>query len=456
MIRQRLHAASQALKNAEGIVLFARRMRALLAFVCAFYVGGNAQVLSEAEHAIVERVEANSDESIDFLEKTVNINSGTMNPSGVQAVGQVYQQFLEDLGLTTRWVNMPPDMNRGGHLIAETHGNRGKRVLLIGHMDTVFEEESPFQRWEPRDSVAYGPGVLDMKGGNMVMLYSLKALKEAGLLDERRIVVVLHGDEESPGRPLDISRRDIIELAKRSDIALAYEPSSGIGDAVVARRSSSQWTLEVKGVQAHSSTVFSQNTGSGAIYETARVLNRFHDDLREENLTYNPGLILGGSDVSFDSSGVAGYAEGKTNLVSDVVLVSGDLRTISNEQLARTRDKMEAIVANGCLPKTSASITFQDSYPAMMASAGNLRVLKQFNKVSQDLSLGTFIPNDPNRRGAGDISFVADYVDCLDGLGLEGSGSHSEEEHVLLTNIEDITKRSAVLIHRLTSAGPDD
>jgi len=421
----------------------------LVALLCFGSLLGNAQNLSDTEQQIIEQVNSNTAESIAFLEETVNINSGTMNPSGVQKIGKLYQRFLEDLGFTTRWVDMPESMNRGGHLIAEMKGNKGKSLLLLGHMDTVFEEDSPFQRWERRDTIAYGPGTNDMKGGNMVMLYSLKALKEAGQLEGRQITVVLHGDEENPGRPTDISRKDIIELAKKSDVALAYEPGTGFRYATTARRSSSGWTLEVEGVQAHSASVFSDHVGSGAIYETARILHNFHEKLREENLTYNAGLIVGGSDAKLNASGIAGHAEGKTNLVSDIAIVKGDLRTISNEQLDRTRRKMEAIVAEN-LPKTEAKITFNDGYPAMAETPGNREILRQFSRVSTDLGSVEVEAYDPNLRGAGDIAFIADYIDCLDGLGVEGGGAHSVKEYVVLTTISEVTQRSALLIYRLT------
>ncbi|HMR18601.1 MAG TPA: M20/M25/M40 family metallo-hydrolase, partial [Sphingobacterium sp.] len=362
--------------------------------LCLSQLFGYAQNVSDIERAIVQRVDSNCEASIEFLKTTVNINSGTMNPVGVQKVGKLYQQFLEELGFTTRWVEMPTSMNRGGHLIAEMKGNKGKSLMLVGHMDTVFEEDSPFQHWQKQDTIAYGPGATDMKGGNMVMLYSLKALKDAGQLAGRQITVVLHGDEESPGRPIDISRKDIIELAKRSDIALAYEPSTGFGYVTTARRSSSGWTLEVDGIQAHSSYVFSNRVGSGAIYETARILYTFHEKLREESLTYSPGLIVGGSDAALDSSGISGYASGKTNLVADVVIVKGDLRTISNEQLCVTRQKMETIVAES-FPKTKARITFSDGYPAMVETQGNRDLLKHFSRVSTDLGLGEVQAYDP-------------------------------------------------------------
>lgn len=409
-----------------------------------------AQNISKDEKQILKIVEKYHDESVQFLEKTVNINSGTYNIAGVKKVGLIYKEMLEQLGFETKWVDMPAEMKRAGHLIGEIKGKNGKRLLLIGHIDTVFEPDSPTQTWVRKDSIASGPGTNDMKGGNMVMLYALKALKEAGLLKDRQIIVIMHGDEEAAGRPIDISRKDIIDAAKRSDIALCFETGTGFNYGTVARRGSSNWKLKVTGKQSHSSGIFSANTGAGAIYETSRILNRFYTELQEEFLTYNPGNILGGTEVVIDSTGTEGTASGKTNIVANTTFVNGDLRFISEEQKNKTREKMRAIAKDN-LPKTSAEITFDDGYPSMPPTPGNMAVLNELSKVSVDLGKGEVKPYNPGLRGAGDISFVAQYLDCLDGLGVQGGGAHAPQEFINLNSLKDIEKRVAVLIHRLST-----
>lgn len=423
-------------------------LSALLLFAFA-NLPAAAQTLSREEAAIIKHIEAHHEASIQFLEETVNINSGSQNPEGVRKVGALYKKFLDDMGFATTWVDMPERMNRGGHLIGEIKGGKGKKLLLIGHMDTVFEEDSPFQQWERRDSIAIGPGTSDMKGGNMVLLYALKALYDAGQLKDSQIVVILHGDEESPGQPLEISRKDIVELAKRSDIALAFENGTGFQYATVARRGSSGWTLEVKGKQAHSSGIFAKNAGSGAIYEASRILSRFHEEIQETNLTFNPGLILGGTTVDIDPSGIKGTASGKTNLIANTTVVKGDLRFLTQEQLERARAKMKAIVAEHW-PLTDAEISFRDGYPPMPPTEGNMALLAKLNQVSLDLGMDAVKAFDPGRRGAGDISFIAAYVDGLDGLGAQGGGAHAPGEFVNLSTLEAIVKRTAVLLYRLT------
>lgn len=419
--------------------------------LCLAWSGLQAQ-LTKTELQVLKNVEKNYAESVTFLEKTVNINSGTYNVAGVKKAGMAYKEVLDQLGFATKWIDMPPAMKRAGHLVGEIKGTKGKRLLLIGHIDTVFEPDGKGTgpAWVRKDSIAYGPGSNDMKSGNMVMLYALKALKEAGLLQDRQVIVILHGDEESTGRPLDISRKEIVEYAQRSDVALCFETGTGFGYATVARRGASGWALKVTGKQGHSSRIFREDAGAGAIYEASRILQRFYNELQEPYLTYSPGLILGGTDVSMDSTGTAGSVSGKSNIISNTVVVRGDLRFISEEQKMKTREKMKAIVKES-LPLTSAEITFGDSYPAMSPTDGNYALLSKFSKVNMDLGLGEVKPWDPGQRGAGDISFIAQYLDCLDGLGAMGGNAHAPEEFINLNSLQNVEKRVAVLIHRLTN-----
>ncbi|MEL7001096.1 MAG: M20/M25/M40 family metallo-hydrolase [Bacteroidota bacterium] len=419
--------------------------------IILFFAGAStAQKLSKKEKQILQIVDKNNPEALIFLENVVNINSGTLNHDGVKAVGLEFDKAFEAIGFETAWKDMPEELNRAGHLFAERKGKRGKRLLLIGHLDTVFDKDSPFQKMTYQDTIAFGPGANDMKGGNVVALYALKALHEAGVLNDAQIIVAYHGDEESAGKPLSISRKDIIEAAKRSDIALGFETSTGFNYATVARRGSSGWALKVKGKQAHSSGIFSERTGAGAIFEVGRILNDFYEQLSDvELLTFNPGIISGGTRVEFDPATSTASSYGKSNIVASEVLIKGGLRFISEEQKDSARQVMREIVANN-LPQTSAEITFNDSYPAMPPTEGNIALLAQLNQLSLDLGQGEVSAFDPGRRGAADISFIAQYVDGLDGLGAMGGGAHSANEFMDLTTFNDLVKRTALFIYRLT------
>lgn len=413
-------------------------------------VRGQAQ-LTAVERRVVEHIDANREGAVALLREIVDINSGTLNPEGVRAVADVLIPEFEALGFETRYVPLPDSLERGGHLIAERSG-QGPRVLLIGHLDTVFEEDSPFQRYETIDSItARGPGVNDMKGGNVAMLVALQALHAEGLLEGTNITVVLTGDEERPGQPVSVARELLIEAGRASDYALGFEGGSRgieVDYGVVGRRSSSSWELVVGGTRAHSSGVFSESVGAGAIYEAARILNAFYEELREEGLTFNPGMIVGGSEAAVTGE-AQGHAAGKTNVVAERAVVQGDIRTLTDEQLERTRAAMRAIVARS-LPRTQAEISFTDGYPSMVATEANHALLRRFDEVSRALDLSPIEPFDPARRGAADISFVAPYVAGLDGLGVVGGGSHTVDERIDLRSLPIAARRAAVLIHRLT------
>lgn len=420
-------------------------------FLCFLSLGFvQGQKLTRKEKQILEIVDANNANALIFLENVVNINSGTLNLKGVKAVGQAFDVAFKEIGFETSWREMPKELNRAGHFFAERKGKKGKKLLLIGHLDTVFDKDSPFQKMIYQDSIAFGPGANDMKGGNVVALYALKALHEAGVLKDTQIIVAYHGDEESAGKPISISRKDIIEAAKRSDIALGFETSTGYDYATVARRGSSGWTLKVKGKQAHSSGIFSKNTGAGAIFESSRILNEFYQRLSTvELLTFNPGMIAGGTRVDTDGVNSTVSAYGKSNIVASEVVVKGGLRFITEHQKDSARKVMREIVAKN-LPHTSAEITFTDSYPSMPPTEGNMKLLAQLNQLSLDLDQGEVKAFDPGKRGAADISFVAEYVDGLDGLGTMGGGAHSPNEYLDLRTFNDLVKRTALFIYRLT------
>jgi glutamate carboxypeptidase len=428
----------------------------LLAFVPLLHYPASpvaGQELSQTEEAMVRFLEAHEEEAISFLERIVNINSGTMNHAGVREVGGIFSEELEALGFETRWVSFPPEVNRAGQLFGRRDGSRaGPRILMIGHVDTVFEKDSPFQRFVRAGNTASGPGINDMKSGDVVILYALKALAAAGVLDDLSIVVAMTGEEESPGQPLSISRKDLVEAGQWSDLALGFEPGVREGNreyATVARRSSSGWTLTVEGKTGHSSRIFSREYGAGAIFEAARILDGFYEEVRgEEYLTFNAGVMLGGTDVTFNDEEKRGTASGKTNVIPQRVVIRGGMRTISKEQLDRARASMKSVVARSH-PQTSASISFSDGYPPMAPGPENYALLEKLSRVSQDLGFGPMEALDPGRRGAADISFVAPYTPGLSGMGAYGSGSHSAEEMLDLTSISRAAKRAAVLMYRL-------
>ena len=416
--------------------------------------------LNKEEQKVMDYIDANMPRAIDLLKESVNINSGTLNIAGVKKVGEIFAREFEKANFKTKWIPMPDSLRRAGHLVATIGFNndavgktntKGKKLFLIGHLDTVFEPDMPANPFTMlNESTATGQGVNDMKGGDVVMIIALQALHAQGLLKDADIIAYLTGDEEHAANPREISRKDFIESAKQTDIALAFEGANGLNSVATARRGASGWTLNVKAKTGHSSGVFTANAGYGAIYEAARIVNEFRVQLSTEKyLTFNPGVFIGGSEMNYDPSKSSGAAIGKTNIISPAVTVTGDLRFLTEEQKINARKKMSAIVANN-LAGTKATIKFTDGIPSMAPTEGNNKLLEVISGVTSDMGLGATMAGDPGSRGAGDISYIAAYVDCIDGLGASGKGAHAPGETINLKELPYLIKRAALTIYRLS------
>ncbi|MCP9198820.1 M20/M25/M40 family metallo-hydrolase [Gramella sp. GC03-9] len=431
--------------------------RFCLPVICFLFTFGlNQQLfsqLSKSEKKIVKAVDKHTDASLKLLEKAVNINSGTMNFEGVREVGKLFQKELDKLGFQTQ-LTSGDSYGRAGHLIATHEGKPGLRLLLIGHLDTVFELDSPFQSSSMlNDSIMKAPGVADMKGGDVVIILAMQALKDAGVLDEMSVEIVMTGDEEKSGSPIELSKEDLVDAAKRADVALGFENGDGNPETIViSRRGSSSWKLEVGGNAAHSSQVFTEKVGAGAIYEASRILNEFFKQLSsEENLTFNPGFILGGTSVDVQEDGTGGTAFGKTNVVAQKAVIRGDIRAVSLDQLDRAKKIMNEIVSKN-YPETQAILSFDDGgYPPLARAAGNEKLLEYYDEISQELGFGKVYAVNPRNAGAADISFTAGHVEmAADGLGLSGDDDHTINETGNLNMVSKQAKRAAILMYRLS------
>lgn len=418
--------------------------------------------LNKAEAKMVATVDAEYERSVALLEKLVNQNSGTMNFEGVRKVGEMMRAELEPLGFKVEWIDMAA-AGRSAHLVATKNGKKGtKRLLLIAHLDTVFEPDSPFQKFVRKKAgstdEAEGPGAGDDKGGMTVIVAALRAMQAAGTLKDANIEIHMTGDEEDAGDPIEVTRGPLIAAGKRADVALDFEGlvrDEGRDMGSIARRSSNSWKLEVSGVTGHSSLIFSNTYGDGAAFELARILHRFRTELPEPNLTFNVGLIAAGQEAALDAGGIRATAAGKTNIIPGIAYARGDFRTLSEEQSARVRAKMLQIVSESA-PKTNAKISFDPgAYPAMAPTAGNRALLDRLNSVNRDMGLAEMPALDPLKRGAGDISFVANDVDGLAGLGTYSRGDHAPGETVDLDSIKRQAKRAAILMSRLSKEKAD-
>jgi glutamate carboxypeptidase len=423
-----------------------KKMMSWLAVTFAFVVigstNGYARQISADEQRIANYIDAHAGDATALLEKIVNIESPTENLVGVRQVGMVFKEEFAALGFTTQWLEMPAEMKRAGHLLVEKHGTKGRRVLLLGHLDTVLSGEK-FRR---EGDKAYGTGTSDMKAGDVVILHALKALHETGALKEASVIVILTGDEESSGEPKAVRLDSMIAAAKRSDLALSFDGGAR-NAALAAERGQSFWDVAITAKTGHSSQIFRQETGSGSIFEAARILNQFYEALRgEKYLSFNPGLVAGGSEIEDQLTTVT--VKGRGSVVPSKTIMFGDLRFISRQQEESVRARMKEIVEKS-LPGTSSKIMFYDGLPAMPPTAGNYALLKQLDAVSRDLGLGGVEAEEPE-GGATDLSEIAHLLPCLEDLGGIGGNEHARGEYVELDTLPVQIKRTALLIYRLT------
>lgn len=402
-----------------------------------------AAALAPEEAKLAAWVDAHAKDFAGELEAAVLIDSATENLAGVRQMGDHFGRQLAELGFTTRFAELPASSGRAGHLIAERKGTQGKRLLLIGHLDTVY----PGGNFRREGDIVHGSGVADIKGGDVILIMALRALHAAGALEDTQVIVIMTGDEEAVGHPMDLSRRELRDAAARSDLALAFESAVGL-TGTVARRGSMAWELEVQGTTGHSSGMFSAAMGDGAVFEMARILQGFREQLQQlDGVTISPALVAAGAEAEL--SRTEGKVSGKTNIIPQRALVRGDLRTVSAEQLAEAQARMQAVVKAN-LRRTSATLTFSEGYPAMPPTPANYALLAQLDQASRDLGLGGMTAFDPRGRGAGDIAFVSPPLAGLDGLGLDGRGVHTVKESADLQQVPALVKRAALLIYRLT------
>ena len=217
------------------------------------------------------------------------------------------------------------------------------------------------------------------------------------------------GDEEDAGRAAGRRARGARRRRKRGAVRAGFE--DGPGDprfAVTARRGTSSWTLRVKGEDRALVADLPAGLGYGANYELARILDGFRRKLAgEAHLTFNPSLVLGGTAAELDEVLSRGSASGKTNVIAATAVAIGDLRTLSKEQLQHARDTMKAVVADGPLAQTEATLTFEDGYPSLPPTDGNARCSPNTTARAATSGAGPVAAVSPDRAGAADVSFIS-------------------------------------------------
>jgi glutamate carboxypeptidase len=370
---------------------------------------------------------------LEDLEELVNIDCGTYTPEGVNEVGRWTAGFLSDLGAD---IDIRPDPEgRFGNTVVATFGGKadGPRILLIGHMDTVFDPGTAAERpFRIDDGTAHGPGVTDMKSGLLAGLYALKAINgELGGLPFERLTFIANPDEEI-GSPTSVAH--IRETAADVDACLVLECARANGDIVSARKGILDTRLTVHGRAAHAGV--EPEKGRNAILEAARIVRELHElNGRWPGVTVNVGKITGGT---------------RPNVVPERCELEVDVRATTADGLAQAETAVRDLCAKTEIDGTSVEPHVMVAWQPMEKLERSGRLVDHARAVAQRLG---FEVNDTSTGGASDANTTSGMgVPTLDGLGPIGGNDHSPAEYL---EVDSIVPRTALLAGLLLAIARD-
>ena len=374
---------------------------------------------------IIRALDSREGEMLDLLERLVNIDSGSYLKAGVDRVADIIAPKLRELGFEVERLAQP---DFGDHLLARKGGSSAKRLLCIGHMDTVFPDgEAKRRPFRIEGDKAYGPGIIDMKGGIVVLLYSLQALMEADpdLYRSLDLVLLFNSDEEvlSP-----TSTPYIVREAKASDTVCVLEPARPKGQVVIKRKGVGKYCLTVHGKAAHAGV--QPELGISAIEELARTILDLHalTDF-EDGLTVNVGVIKGGS---------------RSNVIAEHAYAEIDVRAVDQTQIDRVQEEFGRI----CRPHREGirmELTGGIDFPPMLKTQRSLELLRLVQEAGRELSVD--IDGIPTGGGS-DGNHASQYAPTIDGLGPQGTGAHSPDEILIVPTLLERSKILALFIEK--------
>ena len=367
------------------------------------------------------------------LESLVNIDCGSYTPAGVNRVADHVVSALAALGADVKRVPHEPDEGRpqlGDLVIGRLEGDEGRAaVLLIGHMDTVFEPGTAAARaFRVEDDRAFGPGVTDMKAGLLAGLHAIGALHEAGV--RPRITFVANPDEEI-GSPF--STPFIRELAPKHDAVLVLECARANGDIVSARKGIADYHATFTGRAAHAGV--EPEKGRSAILAAAHATVDLHElNGRWPTVTVNVGVIHGGT---------------RPNVVAERCEMQVDLRAATAGAFEEAAAAVERIVEHPRVPDVRGEHWRTAGHPPMERTEASARLVALAKTIAGELG---FSVNDAATGGASDANTTAALgIPTLDGLGPVGGDDHSADEWLDVTSIAPRTAMLAALIARIGS-----
>ncbi|MFL5675442.1 MAG: M20 family metallopeptidase [Chloroflexota bacterium] len=367
------------------------------------------------------------------LERLVNIDCGSYTPAGVDTVGRWVAGFLSELGAEVE--TRPDPSGRLGATVVATFAGRagGPRALLIGHMDTVFDEGTAAERpFRTEDGVAYGPGVTDMKSGLLAGLYALKAvIAERGGLPFERLVFIANPDEEI-GSPTSTPHIDAI--ARSMDVALVLECARANGDIVSARKGILDLRLTVHGRAAHAGV--EPEKGRSAILEAARIVDELHElNGRWDGVTVNVGVISGGT---------------RPNVVAERCSLEVDIRAVTRDALETAEAEIRRIAEATVVPDVTVDFAPMARWWPMEKLERSGRLVDHARSVAEALG---FEVADTSTGGASDANTTSGLgIPSLDGLGPIGGNDHAPAEYL---DLDSVVPRTTLLAGLLLTIAAD-
>ncbi len=364
---------------------------------------------------------------IGLLEKLVNIDSGSMNKNGVDKIGGILKDKYEEMGFLSEEVS---ENVQGNHLVLRHKNASQPEIMTVSHLDTVFGEGEAVKRpFTIRGNRAYGPGVMDMKGSHVALLYAIKALQEKGIDSFENVELLLTSDEEI-GSPT--SRKLIEARTEGKKYALITEPARQDGSLVSARRGAGEYTLTVTGKAAHAGV--QPEAGRSAIEELAQKIIQLHKlTNHEKGISVNVGVIEGGT---------------TTNTVAASAVGRVDVRIDQIEQGDWLENEIKKICQTPTIEGTSIELTGEIERPPMVKNEQTIALLDVIRAVGKEIDLDV---KDVATGGSSDASFTsAKGVATIDGLGPVGGNAHSEDEYLEIDSLVERTLLLAKTIQRLT------
>ncbi|MEN0644780.1 M20 family metallopeptidase [Alkalicoccobacillus gibsonii] len=363
---------------------------------------------------------------LELLEKLVNVDSGSYNKQGVDEIVRILQQEFDDLDFDT-YVNEEKEF--GNQLIVSHKEATDPTTLLVLHMDTVFGKGTAKERpFTIKEGIAYGPGVIDMKGSHVTTLFAVKALLKEHA-DALKSVKILFTSDEEIGAPA--GRAVIEEHASGMKYALVMEPARTDGSLVSSRRGGGLYKMEVSGRAAHSG--IEPEKGRSAIEELSHKVIKLHALSDHENgISVNVGLINGGSSVNT----VAPKATGEI-----------DIRTTKMEQAEPLAKKIEEICATPDVDGTSIKLEGGITRPPMEKNTQTIELLDTIKEVGEEIGLPI---TDISTGGGSDASFTSAMgIATIDGLGPKGGNQHNEGEYLEIETLVERAELLAAVVKRL-------